>query len=232
MGKVQTTLTAAFERLHRIASDPGDTVAGTVRITASAVIGVEVLPPIMAGLKARHPALDIELDATDAVSDLLRHDADIAVRMVRPLQSTLIARRAATVPLGLFAHRLWLEATGGPASLAALLRDRQLIGYDRQPTLIEALAAQGVEAERRDFGFRSDSTLAQLAALRAGLGVGVCQVPLAARDPHLVRVLPGVAAELEIWVVSASELRTSSAVRACRELIVAGLEDYVQAGVA
>jgi DNA-binding transcriptional LysR family regulator len=221
---------AAFERLQRAGSATGDAVAGTVRITASEIVGTEVLPPMLARLRTAHPGLSFELDLTDDLVDLLRRDADIALRMSRPAQSELVARRAACVPLGVFAHQAWLEAHGTPASLAELIRDRQLIGHDRDPTLIEALAGQGIAAERRDFGFRSDSTLAQLAALRAGLGVGICQVPIAARDPALVWLFPELRSELDIWVVSHPSLRSSRAVRACVDALAHDLAGYVRGG--
>jgi DNA-binding transcriptional LysR family regulator len=217
---------SAFERLLRTARVPDQAIGGTVRITASEVMGAEVLPAMLARLRQNHPALEFELDLSDDVTDLLRCDADIAVRMTRPTQSALLAQRAAVVELGLYVHRGWMERQGAPPSLAALLRDRGLIGYDKAPTLIAALSAQGIALERRDFGVRSDSTLAQLGALRAGLGVGVCQVPIAVRDPALMRVFPEMRSELEVWVVSHPNLRTNRTVRACLDALVQDLERY------
>ncbi len=107
-----------------------------------------------------------------------------------------------------------------------VLQGRHLIGYDRGRLLIDALAARGVLAERRDFGFRSDSGLAQLAALRAGLGVAICQLPLAARDPALEKLFPDVRGELEIWVVSHQNLRGSRRVRACVDALANDLAAY------
>lgn len=217
---------SAFDRMIRQASGTGDALAGTVRIAASEVMGVEVLPAILARLGAARPALTFELDVSDDLADLLRRDADIAVRMTRPTQSELTGRRVANLALGLFAHRSWLDAHGPPASLDALLGARHLIGYDRGTALIAELGRRGVAAERRDFGFRSDSGLAQLAALRAGLGVAVCQVALAARDRRLVRVLPEIAEELEVWVVSHPNLRGSRRVRACLDALADGIAAY------
>lgn len=169
---------AAFEQMMRMASGAGDSVVGTVRITASEVIGAEVLPPILNRLRQRHPDLQFELELSDDVADLMRRDADLAVRMVRPTEGDLLARRLGEVQLGLFAHQSWVDRHGLPESFAALVRSRQLIGYDRKHALIDALAAQGQKVTRGDFGLRSESNLAQLAAMRAGLGVAVCQVPL------------------------------------------------------
>ncbi len=84
---------------------------GTVRISASQVIGVEVLPPILAELRAAHPELVVELTLSNRLEDLLRREADIAVRMLRPSQDALIARRIGDVELGLYAQRRYLDGT-------------------------------------------------------------------------------------------------------------------------
>lgn len=220
------TMEAAFEQLVRTASGAGDAVEGTVRITASEVMSVEVLPPMLAALKGAHPGLLFELVVTDDVVDVLRHDADLAIRLVRPTQADLIAKCVGRVPFGLFASRRWVETHAADMAMDDLLCGQHLIGYDRSRFLLDALAASGVKAERRDFGIRSDSTLAQLAALRAGLGVGVCQLPLAARDPALGRVLPDVRGELEVWVLSHRDLLGSRRVRACMDALGHDLAAY------
>ena len=93
-----------------------------------------------------------------------------------------------------------------------------------------AMRAAGVPIRAEDFAFRSDSDLAQIAALRAGLGVGFCQVPLARRDPALVRILPdAIRYALDTWVVMHEDLRTSAPVRAVFDALVAGLKDYLSA---
>ena len=86
--------------LVRAADSHGDGVRGTVRVTASEVIGVEVLPPILAQLQAEHPALTVELVLSNRVQDLLQHEADIAIRMTEPRQEALIARRVGKHSLG------------------------------------------------------------------------------------------------------------------------------------
>ena len=90
--------------LERAATGHGEDVRGVVRISASEVIGVEVLPPILARLRERNPELKVELVVTNQVQDLLRREADIAVRMMRPRQEQLVARRVGQITLGLHAH--------------------------------------------------------------------------------------------------------------------------------
>ncbi|MEG1326632.1 MAG: LysR family transcriptional regulator, partial [Janthinobacterium sp.] len=94
--------------MERAASSQGQGVAGTVRIAASEVVGVEVLPPILARLRACHPGLIIELVLSNKVQDLLRREADIAVRMLRPRQEQLVARKVGDIELGLHAHADYL----------------------------------------------------------------------------------------------------------------------------
>lgn len=220
---------AAFEQMQRLASGAGDAVAGTVRITASEVMGAEVLPPILNHLRQRHPDLQFELELSDDVADLMRRDADLALRMVRPTQGDLLARRVGTVRLGLFAHQSWVDRHGVPESFGALARSRHLIGYDRQHVLIDALAGQGQRVVRGDFGLRSDSNLAQLAAMRAGLGVAVCQVPLAARDAALVPLFPSIGGTLEIWLACHPAMSNIARVRACLDGIGGEIAAYCQA---
>ncbi len=217
------TMESAAALLVRTASADAGTIAGTVRIAASEIIGVEVLPPILSALKERHPALSFELSLSNTVEDLLRHDADIAVRMTRPAQDGLVARKVGRILLGLYANESWVTRHGEPETMAALIASGTLIGYDRNPAFIQALTAIGLRATPADFGFRSDSDLAQLAALRAGFGVGVCQLPIAARDPMLRRVLPDFTHALEIWLVTHPNLRNMRRVRATLDGLASAL---------
>lgn len=182
------TMAASAAALARAASGDSESPEGTVRISASEVIGLEVLPPILSELQERYPGLAIELSPSDAVEDLLKQQADIAVRMVEPTQGALVSRRIGGIPTGMFAHRRYLERHGTPATFEDLSAHR-LIGFDRQlPYVREAFKAYPVLAQLH-FDFRSDSNVAQLAMIRAGGGIGMCQIPLAARDPDLVRLM-------------------------------------------
>jgi len=224
------SLAAGAAALRRIASGRAGELRGSVRVTASEVVGVEVLPPILAALRREHPQLVIELVLSNSLQDLLRRDADIAVRMVAPSQEALLARRIGTIELGLHARRDYLERCGAPASLAEL-EQHALIGYDRETVAIRRLA-RGVEGFRRaHFAFRADSDLAQLAAIRAGYGIGICQVPLAARDPTLVRLLPeALSLQLDTWVAMHENLKSNRRCRLVFDRLAAGLKDYL-AGV-
>src|SRR5690242_466234 len=98
-------LAATAATLMRAASGRAKAVRGTVRVSASEIMGAEVLPPILATLRERHPELEVELMLSNTVDNLLRRDADIAVRMVEPAQEALVTRHIGTVTVGLYAHR-------------------------------------------------------------------------------------------------------------------------------
>jgi len=218
----------AADAFARSASAEASEVAGRVRVSASEVIAVEVLPPILAALMSRHRRLVIELSPSNRAEDVLRREADVAVRMVRPRQEALLAQRIGVVPLGLHAHPAYLAAHGTPRSLDAL-RGHALIGVERDTSVLRALQAQDFPIERDDFAFRSDSDLAQLAAIRAGLGIGVCQVGIGVRE-GLVRLVPDAFGfDLETWVVCHEDLRNLARVRAVFDALVAGLRRYVAA---
>lgn len=215
----------AAEALVRAASGPAGRVAGTVRISASEVIAVEVLPPILATLTAAHPELTIELSPSNRREDVLRREADVAVRMVRPDQEALVARRIGVIPLGLHAHRDYLARRGVPRSLEEAA-SHTLIGVEHGNPVLDALRKIGFDLPLRAFHLRTDSDLAQLAAIRAGVGIGVCQIGLARRDPALVRVLPGFRHDLATWVVCHGDLRHVARIRTVFDALVTGLHAY------
>ena len=209
--------------LMRAASGVAGDVRGTVRLTASEVIGVEQLPPILVSLRARHPKLVVELVLSNAVDDLLRRESDIAVRNVEPTQEALVARRLPPIALGLHAHRRYLEQRGTPTSIAALA-DHDVIGFDRETPAMRRFIERFPAFPRSAFALRSDSDLAQLAAIRAGFGIGICQAPIARRDPNLVRVLPNaVNLELGVWIVMHEDLKSSARCRALFDALTEGL---------
>jgi DNA-binding transcriptional LysR family regulator len=216
--------------LERTAASQGEGVRGVVRITASDMIGVEVLPPIVGRLHARYPELKVELVLTNRVQDLLRREADIAVRMTPPRQESLVARRIGTVELGLYGAREYLESRGTPRSVAELAR-HSIIGFDQVTAFLRSASKSLPAYDRATFSFRTDSDLAQLALVRAGAGLGICQVPIAKRTGTLVRLLARqISVPLETWVTMHEDLRARPGCRAAFEALVDGVSEHVAAG--
>lgn len=222
------SIAATAAALRRVASSHGAGVRGTVRLTASEVIGAEVLPPILAALRDAHPELVVELVLSNQPDDLLRREADIAIRMFRPVQGALIARHVGGIEIGLHAHSRYLQAHGVPGSTSELSR-HALIGFDQENDFIRRLQSKFKPFWRDSLAFRSDSDLAQLGAIRAGFGIGVCQAALAARDPQLVRVLPEqFSVTLDTWVAMHEDLRDNTRCAVTFAALVNGLDAYIK----
>ena len=220
-------MSSTVAAMKRAAESQGAGVNGTVRITASEVMGVEVLPPIVAQLQRDNPALKVELVLTNRVQDLLRREADIAIRMTQPKQDLLIARRVGMVEVGFHAHQTYLNNHGTPHSQEDLAQ-HVLIGFDEETPFVRT-ARKALPVWRRDaFTLRTDNDLAQLALIRSGAGIGICQVVLAKRDPQLVRVLPNhFAFSMETWLTMHEDLRHSPRCKIAFDALLAGLQRHV-----
>ncbi len=222
------SLAATAAALRRVASSQGDGVRGTVRITSSEIISIEVLPPMLAALRQEHPGLVIELVPSNRAEDLLRREADIAVRTFAPTQDALVARRIGGLEVGLFAHRHYLATHGTPRTLAELA-DHALVGYDTETSYLRKLRDQYPFFARDGLAFRADSDLAQLAAIRAGWGIGFCQARLAARDASLVRVLKsGFSFMLDTWIAMHTDLRDSPRCATTFAALAGGMAAYAK----
>lgn len=211
--------------LARAASGEAEDERGTVRVAASDIIGAEVLPPVIAAFRRAHPKIEVELVLSNRNENLLQREADIAIRMVRPTQQQLVARKIGDVPVRLFAHRSYVKRRGVPNTLAEL-RSHDLIGYDRVPALFEGV---NVIVSAGDFCLRSDNDLAQLALLRAGAGIGGMQTQMGLRDKAMVPVLHRqVVLPLEMWLVMHEDLRESRRVRLMHAFLDERLTAYVR----
>jgi DNA-binding transcriptional LysR family regulator len=221
-------MASAAAALLRAASGDADTPRGTVRLTASELVGCEVLPPMLAAFRAQHRAIDLELVLSNRNQDMLRREADIAVRMGRPTQQALLARRLGKIKIGLFAHRSYAEIHGLPETQEDLLR-HCWIGFDSDDHSFRSVGSASAHIRREMFGFRCDSDLGQLAALRAGAGIGGCQLNVARNDPNLVPVLANeLMFELEIWLAMHENLKTTRRVLLLFDHLAEALLDYVK----
>jgi DNA-binding transcriptional LysR family regulator len=217
---------AAAEAFRRSASGETAEPGGTVRLTASNMIGAEVIPPMLASFRETHPRIAIELALSNRNQDLSRREADIAVRMVRPTQKSLVVKRIGAVNIHLYAHRRYLARHAAPRSVDDLAH-HAVIGFDRDASAFRAMDADGLPVSRDVFALRSDDEHAQLNALRAGFGIGGAQDGIAARDTDLVPVLASeVAFQLEMWLVMHEDLRSNRRVRLLFDHLAGGLRHY------
>ena len=219
-------LQANAEALVRAASRRPETVEGLVRVTSSEMIAAEVLPWILRDAHERHPRLKFEIEGSDRTVDLLQRAADVAVRTVDPVQTSLVAVKAGDIEIGLFASADYI-ARRGALTRAEEAGRHVLIGPARDTPYLRALTAGLNLPPIEAFGFRSDQPLVANAALRAGLGVGFTQVGVARREGW-VRMLPELRIAIPAWVVMHEDLRANPACRAAFDILVEGMRGYLR----
>ena len=126
--------------------------------------------------------------------------------------------------MGLFASRPYIRKHGQPESLADI-KGHTLIGSDRDASWLRAISGLGLAAS--DFAFRTDSLVAQIEAVLAGVGIGGMQVGIARKYPTLVRIFPDFAFEpLETWVAMHADLRGNPPVRVVFDELCTFLKGY------
>lgn len=207
------TMAAAADQFALAAAGRAESVAGTVRVTASAFVATLTLPEIIADLRVAHPEIEIELVSSDATENLLQREADIAVRMYRPQQADVITRKVATLQLGVYAAHAYLARSGSPTEIGDLLA-HDVVGYDRADEIVHGFAAAGVVVDRHFFSVRCDDQVAYWHLVVAGAGIGFSQVRVGDAEPLVRRLLPEFAIPpLPVWLTAHAGLRTNPRVR-------------------
>ncbi len=103
------------------------------------------------------------------------------------------------------------------------LTTHDLIGFHQETPAVRSMLARLPAFDPSRFALRTDSNLAQLAAIRAGFGIGLCQVAIARRDPALVRVLDGIVLPLPLWIVMHEDLKNNARCRVVFDALADGM---------
>jgi DNA-binding transcriptional LysR family regulator len=210
-----------------VAEGSAGQIEGTVRITASTIVSHYILPPMLRDLRRAFPAIALELVPSDSVENLLLRESDIAVRMFRPTQLELIARKIGDLPIVTCAHQAYLGARGTPFRPEDLY-GHDLVGYDRGEILITAAKALGFDLTRSNFVLRTDSQTAMWELMKAGLGIGFAQRGLVNDTPGMRELLPMITPPpLEVWLTTHRELFLSPRIRAIYDRLAQVLTDYI-----
>lgn len=213
------TMQDGAARFSRLASGAGQAVQGRVRLSASQPVACFLLPPVLGRMRQALPEVVVELVVSNSVSNLLMREADMALRMVRPEQSSLVAQRIGQMPLRACASHSYLERRGTPQQAAELLAHDVITG-DRNTEIEDGFTAMGFASSALRHGLRTDDLNAQWAAVQAGLGVGFMSEHLIRQDPQVHPILPMIALPvLPIWLTVHRELRTSALMRAVYDFL-------------
>ncbi|RUW59230.1 LysR family transcriptional regulator [Mesorhizobium sp. M7A.F.Ca.US.008.03.1.1] len=222
-GKAVSEQASAFSLL---ALGSVEAIEGTVRIAASEVVAAYVLPEMTMRLGIEEPGIEVEIVASNQVENLLRRDADIAIRMVKPAQNELMARKVCDIELCACAAKSYLDRRGRPLKPADLV-GHDLVGFDRGDEIIRGFTQHGIPVTRGSFRFRADNQIVLWEAVRAGNGIGLGQEPLADRDPLMEKVLPDLPLPvLPVWLAMHRDVRTSVRIRRVVDFLHEELKRY------
>jgi DNA-binding transcriptional LysR family regulator len=217
----------ALSHAAMVAEGSTAVLEGTVRITSSEVTSHYILPAMLRDLRREFPAIALELVPSDSVENLLLRESDIAVRMFRPTQLELIAKKIGEIPVVACAHQSYLGARGTPQTPNEMF-DHDLIGFDRSDVLLSAAKTMGYDLSRDNFAIRTDSQTAAWELIKAGLGIGFAQRCLVRETPGLRELLPMITPPpLEVWLTTHRELFLSPRIRAIYDRLATALTDYI-----
>lgn len=216
---------AAAQALGVAASGRSQAVGGVVSVSASDAVASYLLPPLVQRLREQEPGISIEVIASNAFSDLLRREADIAIRHAKPEQPELIARLIRDASACFYASEDWVRTHGHPRSAddAAAL---PFVGSDRSGQYLGYLRQHGLPLTEANFSCYADHTVAHWALVRQGMGIGAMMDEIAQATPGIVRVLDDVPPVIfPIWLVTHRELRTARRIRVVFEALAQGLQE-------
>ena len=232
---VRLAATARDMRTHALAfetasdalrTEPG----GTVRITVSEFLS-QIAPSLLTPLQRdiASSGATLEIVPSNALVNLLDHDADIALRHIRPTQADLVCRRVGSLGISLWAEKNYLAQhaqTAGvpldaPSSAMPTLQYIDGISHNRLRDGAERL---GTPIDDTQVNYRSDCVWSQLHAARAGWGALVLPDYLGATFEDLQRVELGTPIQpLELWVVARRDMRENSLHRATFDRLAASI---------
>jgi len=219
----------AVREAQRLFTGDKEQVVGVVRVAVAEAYAYHVVPQILAPLLHDHPELEIELSVSNRADNLLRRDADIAIRFFRPQQNDVVALKVGETEMGLFVREDYLERFGEPQDVVVPPR-AVVAGFDREPMPLERALQGEAPPQPLRFRMRSDSALAREAAVESGFCMGMFFVDIAQQRPWLRRVLPNrVRLPQEVWLCAHDEVRRSNRMRLVWDCLASALEERFRA---
>lgn len=203
---------AAADRVALAALGQSQSIEGEVRITASDLMSAVLLPRAISRIKTLAPNLVIDVIAANDVRDLMRREADIAVRHVRPEHPDLVARLICEANGYFYASKDYLAARGHPQSPRDL-DQHDFISMGDVSRMIDHLSHIGIDLDRRQFQVGSENGVVGWALAQAGLGIVPMDEVVAQYSPNMVKVLPQTLISFPVWLTTHREIHTSPKMR-------------------
>ena len=201
-------------------------IEGSITISASDTYAANVLPAIIAKLHVQQPAIKVEILTTNSASNLLKREADIAIRSFCPTEPELIAKKIRDVPARLYATAQYLSAIGNPKTIADLSK-AEFIAIDKHESLMKGLNAVGFELSADNFPIMTENFLVMWEMVKQSIGIGILDSFIAEKEPTIVSVLPDMPPLMfPLWLVAHRELNTSRRIRVVFDLLAKELGKY------
>jgi DNA-binding transcriptional LysR family regulator len=209
----------AAERVALSASGQRSEISGQVRITASDITAAMFLPSVVATLRKIAPQLTIDVIASNDIQDLMRREADIAIRHQRPDQPDLVARLVLDAVGHFYAAKSYLDKRGRPTSRAELA-SHDWVSFGDANRMAEYLVAMDIPLTVDVFKSSSENGLVSWELARAGLGICPMDDYVAASAPDMEAVMhDDLHVTFPIWLVTHREIHTSPRIRLVYDLL-------------
>ncbi len=209
----------AANRVSLSAAGHADSVDGLITITASQLIAAHLLPPVVGRLRREHPGVEVEIVADNALRDLRRREADIAIRNVKPTEPDLVAKKVRDSVAGAFASHDYLARIGDPSTPQGLAR-AEFFAFADLDLMLDFLDQIGFPLTPDHFKVTAADHLVQWEMCKRGLGIAFAMTEVGDAEPAVTRVLPGLPPlPVPLWLVAHRELRTSRRMRLVFDLL-------------
>ena len=203
----------AAEQFNRTATGAITSIEGSIRISANEIIGLYYLPEIISEFHQLYPQVQVEIEISNSEISLNKRDADIALRMFRPTQLDLIAKRLPDIGLSFVASKEYLKKHSEPKSMDDI-NGHRLIGYDRAMQFKQAIKELGWPLTDKDFCNKTDFLPLHIELSRRGVGITATHNYLLERFTDLKVILEDVyIPSLEFWIVCHADVQHNRRIR-------------------
>lgn len=218
----------AANRLSLSASGRSTDIEGSVCISASEAYAVNCLPSVLVKLRKLQPKINIDLIASNESSDLLKREADIAIRSYRPTQEDLIAKKISDSSFSLFASNDYIKEAG-PFKEIEDLSGADFIGVVNTEEVVKGLRAYGINIDISNFPYECNSHIAHWELVKEGAGIGLMETNIGESEPGVSAILSSKLPRMEFenWLVSHRELKTNRRIKYVFDFLCENLKNQI-----
>ena len=210
----------AAGRVSLTAFGQSQELEGSISISASETYAAVLLPPIIAKLRIEEPGIHVEIVVSNYASDLLRREADIAIRNFRPTEPDLIAKKIGMADGILYAAPSYIEKLGHPTKPYDLRR-ADFVNMDRSGMMLKGLNTLGLGLTDANFPILTESYLVMWELVKQGAAIGILDAHIGDAESEVVRILPDLEPlTFPIWLVAHRELTTSRRIRRVYDFLI------------